>query len=327
MDNRTLGKSGISIQPLGLGCAAIGGYYTRNGRIASRGEVDDRESIRAIHAALDHGVQLFDVANMYGAGHVERLLGDALRDGKREQAILHVKFGASFDEVTKRQIEYEPPLEPQWIHWSLEGSLRRLQTDYIDVFQFQIADYPLEHLGDIIGVLNDLVEQGKIRSYSLGTGDVERATTFAEAPHCADIITNHNVLMDAPEMLNLVEKHGVALLAGIPFYIGLLTGKYSPQTRFPANDLRHQFDFALQRFSDLFGRLDAITDILQSDGRTIAQGALAWIWARHDASIPLPGFKTVLQVEDNAGALAFGPLTYEQMNAIDAILSRYAVAE
>jgi len=320
MEKRRIGKSNIEINPLGSGCAAIGGYYTRNGQVASRGTIDDNESINAIHAALSHGIQLFDVANMYGAGHAERILGQALQ-GKRQQAILQVKFGASFDEVTKAQIDYDGLIEPVWIRNSLEGSLRRLQTNYVDIFQFQIGEYPLDGIPAILETLEDLIRAGKIRSYSMGTPHIDRARLFVEAPHCANIITNHNILMDAPEMLALLEQHKVALLAGIPFYLGLLTGKYTTASDFGDDDLRKRFDFSQERFQGLFSKIDVIKDILRSDGRTIAQGALAWLWARHLLTIPLPGFKTVKQVEENARALEYGALSDEQMQEISRILS------
>ena len=321
MQKRKLGKSDLSIRPLGLGCAAIGGYYTRGGRVVSRGTVDDKETIQAIHAALAQNIQLFDVANIYGAGHAERILGQALSGGKREQAIIQTKFGASFDEVTRAQIDYEGLIEPLWIRNSLEGSLRRLQTDYIDIFQFQIADYALEGIPAIIDLLNNLVAEGKIRSYSMGTGNIEQARLFVEAPYCANIITNHNVLTDAQDMLTLLEQHQVALLAGLPFFMGLLTGKYNTESKFEENDIRSIIDLTQGRFHEVLSKLDAIKDILQSDGRTVAQGALAWLWARHPLIVPLPGFKTVEQVEENAKALEFAALSQTQMDEIASILN------
>ena len=323
MDKRKLGKSGIEIKPVGAGLAAIGGYYTRGGRVASRGEVDDAESIRAIHAALAHEISLFDVGNIYGAGHAERILGKALADGKRQQAVIQTKFGASFDEVTRRQIDYEERYHPEWIVNSLEGSLRRLRTEYVDIFQFQIADYPPEHLPEIITVLDDLVQQGRIRAYSIGTREIDRARLFAEAPHCAAIITNQNIFMDAPEMLALLETYDVALLAGLPFYMGLLTGKYSSDSVFAEDDVRQRFDLSSARFAGVLSTLDNMRDILQSEGRTIIQGALAWIWTRHPLSIPVPGFKTVAQIEENAAALNFGTLTSGQMAQIAEFIALY----
>lgn len=321
MKNRVLGKSKIEIKPLGLGCAAIGGYYTRNGRVVSRGQIDDHETIRAIHTALDHEIQLFDVANIYGAGHAERILGKALSQGKRQQTILQVKFGASFDEVTRRQIDYKGKYDTAWIANSIEGSLRRLQTDYIDILQFQIADYEIEWLPEIIDALGRFVLTGKIRAYSYGTGDVERARLFAEAPYCAAIITNHNILTNHPALFTLLDTHHVALLAGLPFFTGLLTGKYTKESIFADDDLRHTFDFHSPRFAGVFEKIDAVSDILQSEGRTTAQGALAWIWANHPSSIPIPGFKTAEQVKENASAVELGPLNDTQMMQITDILN------
>ncbi|MEM7801147.1 MAG: aldo/keto reductase [Chloroflexota bacterium] len=315
MEKRKLGRLNESILPLGLGCAAIGGYYTRSGRVASRGEIDDQESIRAIHAALSHGIRLFDVANIYGAGHAERILGQALR-GQRDKALLQVKFGASFDEVTRTQIDYEGEVTPAMIRASLEGSLRRLQTDYIDIFQFQIAEYPLEQIPPLIDFLEQLVVEGKIRSISFGTPRVEAAALFAASPHCATIITGHNLLMDVPEMLDMLDEADVALLAGIPLFLGFLSGKYTANHLFSKEDLRASVIANTPNMPQRLQTIAELKPLLTAGGRSMVQGALAWLWGRHRLTIPLPGFKTADQVEELVGALNHGPLSSNQIKEI-----------
>ncbi|MEM7119277.1 MAG: aldo/keto reductase [Chloroflexota bacterium] len=315
MEKRQLGKLGEKIVPLGFGCAAIGGAYTRNGRFASRGSIDTNEIRRAIDIALSNGIQLFDVGNIYGAGDAERLLGQAL-GRRRQQAILQVKFGASFDEVTRTQIDYEGEISEAMVRNSLAGSLRRLQTDYIDIFQFQVGNYPQEKLPKMVELLEKLVAEGQIRSYSYGTGDIEQLRPFVEAPHCATVITNHNVLMDQAALLDYLAAEGVALLAGVPFYMGLLTGKINAHSQFDAQDVRAGWPLDSPRFASLLGKIEALREVLTSSGRTMAQGALAWLWARHPITIPVPGFRTVAQVENSLAAIAFGPFAEAEMEAI-----------
>ncbi|MEM7334173.1 MAG: aldo/keto reductase [Chloroflexota bacterium] len=319
MEKRKLGKLNEWIAPLGLGCAAIGGFYTRNGRIASRGDVDDQETIRAVHAAIDHQIQLFDVANIYGAGHAERVLGQALQ-GKRERAILQVKFGASFDEVMKAQIDFEGDVTETMIRHSLEGSLRRLQTDYVDIFQFQNAGYPKEKIPELLLVLERLVAEGKIRSISFGTPNVETAELFAASSHCATIITGHNVFMDVAEMLAMLARHDVALLAGVPLFMGFLSGKYNANSTFDENDLRATMPLQSGGLADRLEQVELLRDVLCENGRSLVQGAICWLWSRHSLTIPLPGFKTVAQVEELAKAASFGSFNAGQMDRISQIL-------
>ena len=321
MQKRRLGKLDEMVLPLGFGCAAIGGAYTRNGRVASRGTVDDAETARAVHAALAHGIQLFDVGNIYGAGHAERVLGAALA-GKRQHAILQVKFGASFDEVTRTQIDYEGPISESMIRNSLAGSLRRLQTDYVDIFQFQVGNYALEQLPDIVAILDVLVREGQIRAYSYGTREIERLRPFVEAAGCATVITNHNVLMDAPELLDYLAQHNVALLAGLPLYMGLLAGNIDASTVFDEQDARASWNLAAPHFVSSVERINALRPLLTNGGRSMAQGALAWLWARHPLTIPVPGFRTVAHVESSAAALQYGALDETTMAAIADVVSQ-----
>jgi len=130
---RQLGRSGIRISPMGLGCWAIGGPAWRGETPVGWGKVDDAQSIRAIHAALDLGITFFDTADVYGAGHSERVLGKALA-GRRDQVVVATKFGNTFDEDTRQATGADA--SPEYIRAACEASLRRLNTDYIDLYQF-----------------------------------------------------------------------------------------------------------------------------------------------------------------------------------------------
>lgn len=320
MNNRKLGRSNIEVSPLGMGCWAIGGVWQFLDGQAGWGEVDDAESIRAIQYALDNGITLFDTAANYGAGHSERILGRALA-GRRSQAIIATKFGFNVDETAKRVTHYADDAV-RHVRADCEASLRRLGTDYIDLYQLHVWDYPLDRAVALRETLEALVAEGKIRFYGWSTDSVEAARVFAEGPHCVAIQHDLNVVQDAPEMLALCEQLNLASVNRTPLARGALTGKYDKNTVFPENDNRRS-QWAQERFfTPVLDRLQDLRDLLTSGGRTLAQGALAWIWARSERTIPIPGIRTVAQAAENAGAMRFGPLSADQMRQIDELLNR-----
>jgi aryl-alcohol dehydrogenase-like predicted oxidoreductase len=317
---RLLGRSGIEISALGMGCWAIGGPFW------SGETVDDEESIRAIHAALDLGVNFFDTANVYGAGHSERVLGRALA-GRRSEVVIATKFNAVFNETTRQVTGSDA--SPEGIRKACEDSLHRLNTDYIDLYQFHDNGYPAEKATPVWETLETLVQEGKIRAYGWSTDFVERAEVFVQGPNCTAIQLQLNVLDDNAAMIAFCEKHNQASINRGPLAMGLLTGKYTSATKVSGDDVRGQKSPEWMKYfkdgkpnPEWLAMRDAILEILTSDGRTVAQGALAWNWGRTPQTIPIPGFRTVEQVEENAGAMQFGPLTPEQMSQINIILKR-----
>lgn len=324
---RTLGRSEIEVSALGMGCWAIGGPFWSGETPIGWGDVDDEESIRAIHIALDLGVNLFDTANVYGAGHSERVLARAF-DGRRTQVVIATKFNALFDENT-RQVTSWSSTSPESIRNECEASLRRLNTDYIDLYQFHDNGYPAEKAAPIRDTLEELVKEGKIRSYGWSTDFPERAQVFAQGPKCSAVQLQLNVLDDNPDMIALCEKENLAALNRGPLAMGLLTNKYTTEIKIAANDVRGEKSPEWMKYfkdgkpnPEWAAKRDAIREILTSKGRSIAQGALAWNWARSEKTLPIPGFRTVVQVQENAGAMQFGPLTIEQMQEINKLLGR-----
>ena len=325
MMTRSLGRSGIQVSAVGLGAWSISGPITRDGKPVSWGEVDDGESIRSIHRALELGVTFFDTADAYGAGHSEHVLGRAVAD-KREQVVIATKFGNRYDE--SRRVLSGTDTSPDYIRWACDASLKRLGTDYIDLYQLHCGTGSDAESLAIRDVLEELVEAGKIRAYGWSTDDVAQAELFSGGAHCIAIQHDMNLLQDAPDMIATCEKHGLASVNRGPLARGLLTGKYTADSRLPADDLRSRNFPWMRHFVDgrpnpeSLAKLDAVREILRSDGRSVGQGALAWLWARSDCTIPIPGFKTVQQVEDNAGALAHGPLTPSQLTEIETMLGQ-----
>jgi len=317
---RILGRSGIAVSALGLGTARIGGLgYSRSGDHEARLIPDAaEESKRAIRRALDLGITFFDTADVYGAGRSERILGEALA-GRRHEVTLATKFGEGFDEETGAEIDVD--VTPEYVARACDGSLRRLGTDVIDLYLFHLQGFPIDRAAAVRDALEDLVSAGKIRGYGWSTDDVERAAIFAKGPHCIAIEHRMNVFDDAPDMLAFCEAHDLASINRVPLLIGVLTGRWTPDTVLPNSDHRSDW-FADQGFQDVLRRAETLRPVLTEGGRSYVQGALAWILARSPCAIPIPGFRTVEQVEDTAGTMAHGPLSPEQMATIDELLDR-----
>ncbi len=310
---------------MGMGCWAIGGPWKFGDDHAGWGTVDDRESVRAISVALERGVNFFDTAANYGAGHSERVLGQAIK-AVSSRVILATKFGYGVFEDQGRVFGVDAT--PAAIRRSLEDSLRRLDTDYLDLFHFHVGDYPLEEAGEVLHTLEALVSEGSIRAYGWSTDDPARAALFAEGEHCVSVQHQQNVLEDNAAMLELCAAVNLTSINRGPLAMGLLSGKYATGASFEGSDLRSSNREWMAYFKDgqvnpaWQGRLESIREVLTSSGRTLAQGALAWLWARSPHTLPIPGFRTVAQVEENVGALEFGPLDVAQMLEIEKLLER-----
>ena len=315
----------MTVGPIGLGCWAIGGPFWSDGQPLGWGDVDDDESIRAIHRAVELGVTLFDTADVYGAGHSERVLGRALVD-RRDDVVIATKFGNTFDEQSREVTG--TAATPEAIRRACEASLQRLGTDRIDLYQFHISEYDPNAAPAVLDTLEELVAAGLIRAYAWSTDDPERARIFATGRHCAAVQHELSVLHDAPEILGLCDEHELASINRSPLALGLLTGKFTAESRLPADDIRGQAPEWLAYFRDgrpapeWLERFDAIKMILTSEARSAAAGALAWILGRSDRTIPVPGFRTVAHVEQNVGAAGLRPLRAEQIREIDALLGR-----
>ena len=288
------------------------------------GDVDDAESIRAVHCALDRGINFLDTANVYGAGHSERVLATALK-GRRNHVILATKFGYLADEATKQALGESAT--PDSIREQCDESLRRLNTDVIDLLQFHLNEFELQASDTVRDVLEELVAAGKIRAYGWSTDDPVRAERFAKGAHCVAVQCQLNVLDDNRPMIALAERIGITCINRGPLAMGLLSGKYGPESMLASDDIRGTSPEWLAYFetgkpsSRWLSMLDAIREILCSEGRSLVQGALAWLWGRSDRNLPIPGFRTVAQVEENCQAMLRGPLKPHQMEEIRNLLT------
>lgn len=321
---RRLGHSDLEVSPLGLGCYAIGGQFrVENGRPWGWTEVNDKESIRAIHTALDMGINFLDTAQAYGCGHSEAVIGEATR-GRRDKVILATKFGKLIDE--QRGQVMGSSIERDHIRASCEDSLRRFGTDYIDLFQWHESSGNTEDLPALLETLDELVVAGKIRYYGWSTDDPDRVRQMAKNPNCLAVQHQLNVFVPPDrwtKMLALCDEFDLASINRSPLMMGILTGKFNASTTFSEGDVRHSIglDFKEGRPAERLKQVAEIREVLTSKGRTMAQGALAWIWACSPRTIPIPGFKNVDQVTENVGAIAYGQLGEAEMQQIDDILN------
>ncbi|MEJ3744794.1 aldo/keto reductase [Actinomycetes bacterium KLBMP 9797] len=321
---RTLGRSGIEVSALGVGCWAIGGPFWAGEQPLGWGEVDDDESVRALRRAVELGVTFFDTADVYGTGHSEEVVGRALRD-VRDEVVIATKWGNTFDPATRQLTGTDG--SPAYLRRAAEDSLRRLGTDRIDLYQLHLGDLPIPRALDLVDTLDGLVAEGKIRAYAWSTDLADRATALATASaHATAVQHNLSVLEDAPAVLDVCEKHDLASINRGPLAMGLLTGKYTATSTLGGDDVRGIAPDWMRLFRDgrpapeWLAKVAAVRDALTSDGRTLVQGALGWIWARSGRAVPIPGCRTVAQVEENAGALAYGPLPGDAYAEVERLL-------
>ena len=226
MFTRTLGRSGIVVSALGLGCWTIGGTLWRGDRpsAGARSTMTNRSAPSGAH--LSCGVTFFDTADVYGAGHSERVLGQAL-GGDRSKVIVATKFGNAFDEATRQITGAEAT--PEYVRQACEASLRRLGMDVIDLYQFHVPDYELDQALATRDALEELVEAGKIRYYGWSTDDPDHARLWADGPHYTSMQQRLNIFEGNRETLAVCDELNLASINRTPLGKGLLTGKFTAE--------------------------------------------------------------------------------------------------
>jgi len=322
---RKLGRSGIEVSALGVGCWGIGGPFVFDGKSDGWGDIDDGESIKAIHRAFELGINFLDTSDAYGIGHSEEIIGKAI-SGKRNEVVIATKFGFFGNESTKTL--HGINIAPDYIERACDASLKRLNTDHIDVYQLHVGDLSISDIESVCTVLDKLVKKGKVRTYGWSTDLAAGAGLFAKRSNCSAIQHTLNIFDDAPQLINLCERQSLASINRSPLAMGFLSGKFTAESLLSKDDVRgagHSWVTIFKNgkpLPEFLKKLDSVKEILTSNGRTLTQGALAWIWGRSSCTIPIPGFKTTKQVEDNAKAMDFGPLSQDQMDEIEQILGR-----
>jgi methylglyoxal reductase len=319
MRYRVLGQSGIEASVVAFGAWAVGGWWW--------GGADDSESVAAIRRALDLGINLVDTAPAYGLGHSEEVVGKAIK-GRRDEVVLATKCGLVwhvdkgthfFDQAGKSVRRY---LGAESIRYEVEQSLRRLQTDYIDLYQthWQDSTTPID---ETMGTLLELKQEGKIRAIGVSNATVEQMDEYRKAgPLDADQekYSMLNRQMDEAQ-LPYCERENVAVLAYSPLAQGLLTGKVTADRPLAEGDYRADDPrFSVENRKRILTFLDEIRPVAGAYGATLAQLALAWTLARPGLTHALAGARRPAQVDENAGAGDI-ELSAQEMTQIDDALA------
>ncbi len=315
-----LKTSNKKLSALGMGCFGIGGPFMRsNGSYLAYGKVDDIESIKTIHKAIELGINIFDTADIYGVGRSEKVLGEALK-GYRDDVIIATKFGSVFEEGNPRTPD-KKNTSPEYIRNALKASMKRLQTDFIDVYQLHSSQHDLEDAKDVQTVLEEFVEEGLIGGYGWSTDDPKRIEIFLESQNCNSVQYAMNLTLHNDEMTKICEKNNLIGLIRSPLASGILTGKYNENTKIDSNHLLSGVDFSQERYVKINSKFQELKRIMEQEGRTLIQGQLGYLLATSETTIPIPGAKTVEQIEENAGALEFGPLSSSAVKEVNELFA------
>ncbi len=310
--------------PLGMGCWPIGGPMFSGDQSLGYANSDDDQSLRTIHAALAAGITLFDTAAAYGAGHAERLLGRALTN--RPDALIVTKIGIAIDEVSKQLIGDQT--DPASVQPAIDRCLSRLRRDRIDLLLLHQNGLPVPEAVAVFDEMENARQAGKIRAYGWSTDFSENIPAVAGRPGFGAVEHAMNVLLDAPRMQAAVRDNRLIALIRSPLAMGVLTGKYDARSVMQPDDIRATSNPKTPYFRDarinpdFLARRDAVRELLATGGRNLAQGAIGWLWAKNGANIPIPGARTVEQIEDLAGARAFGALPDSVMAQIEDLMER-----
>jgi aryl-alcohol dehydrogenase-like predicted oxidoreductase len=325
-ETRSLGAGGRQLSAVGVGTWALGGPFTFDGRDAGWGEVDDAESIRALHTAIDAGVTLIDTAPAYGTGRSERVIGQALAAlpaSVRELVAVATKFGLRVDE--SRRTGGGNDVRPEAIRAECEASLRRLELEAVDLYQLHGGAETVAAAEDVVATCEELLAAGKIRSFGTSQDDAETIAVFARSSGCVAVQTQVNVFGWTESTLEAAHAHEWAVLARSPLAMGMLSGKYDTTNRPTAGDVRLDTPwwdyFDADTMPGWLHRLEKVRELLTVGGRTLVQGALGYLLALDPSIIPLPGIRTEHQARENASVLAVGPLPQAETAEITALMA------
>lgn len=309
LEKRFLGKSGIAVTKIGLGLWAVGGD--------AWGPTDDRESLNTIDAALDAGVTFFDTADVYGAGHSEELLGQAMR-GRRDRFVVATKIGWQDFDRERNRTAYDTV---EKLIAGVESNLRRLQTDHVDIIQSHI-NFRDPTMEIFLEGFQRLQRDGKVRAYGVSTSDFEYLQAFNADGGCSALEIDYSILNRTPEadFFPYCVENGIGIIVRGPLAMGILTGKFRPDTQFGEHDWRRGWQEDPERhrmYLEDLAKVEELRSLAQD--RTLAQLALQFVVAHPAVTTAIPGAKRAEQVQDNVRAALLPPLSPEELAQVEAI--------
>jgi len=312
MNYRELGKTGFKISEIGFGSWAIGGTW---------GSVDENESLKALHTALDEGVNFFDTADVYGDGHSEKLLAK-LKNERSEDFYIATKTGRRLNPHVAEGYNREN------ITKFVERNLKNLETDSLDLLQLHCPPTEVYYMPEVFDIMDDLVKEGKVKNYGVSVEKVEEALKAIEYPNVKTVQIIFNVFRQRPKELFFKEaaKKNIGIIVRVPLSSGMLTGKLTRDTKFEEDDHRNfNRDGAAFDKGETFSGLDyeigleAVEELKKiiPDGMTLPQLALKWILMFDEVSCTIPGAKRPSQAKENIEAASLPPLNNQVMDFIE----------
>jgi myo-inositol catabolism protein IolS len=309
MNYRSLGKSNIQVSEIGFGAWAIGGDQW--------GPVEDKSSISAMERAIELGTNFLDTADVYGSGHSETLVAKVLK-GRRDQIVLSTKGGLmGHHRDPQREAVYD---RPEKVIAAFDASLQRLETDYIDVYFCHLWWDKQEETEAFMRAFEMLKQEGKLRVAGVSANDLEYIKHFNRNGGLDAVQLDYSILNRSPEkdVLPYLQEHGIGSVIRGPLKMGVLTGKFSPETTFPEGDIRKNWPNE-KWFVDSLGTVEKLRS-LEKENQSIGQLALRYVLNHSATSVAIPGAKTTLQVEANAAASVRPLLSTEELQYINKIV-------
>jgi aryl-alcohol dehydrogenase-like predicted oxidoreductase len=304
MKTRTLGTAGLEVSALGLGCMGISQSF---------GPSPDRATMVAfLREAVQHGVTFFDTAEVYGPYDNEEVVGEAL-EPLRDDVVLATKFGFSLDD-TDRKLDSRP----EHIREALEGSLRRLRTEYVDLlYQHRVdPDVPIE---DVAGTVKDLIDEGKVRHFGLSEAGVDTIRRANAVHPVTALQSEYSLFWREPEgaILDTLDELGIGFVPFSPLGRGFLTGTVDATTEFSDDDIRANLPrFTHEAREANLALVDRVRAVADRKEATVGQVALAWLLAQRPSIVPIPGTRRLARLDENIGA-ADVALTAEDLAELD----------
>lgn len=303
MKYKILGKTGLKVSDIGFGAWAIGGNAHGN----SYGSVDDNESLKALTYAYESGCNFFDTADLYGHGHSESIIGNFLENINRDEVIIATKVGCNFYGYSLKM-----SFDEEYINFAIEQSLKRLKTDYIDIYQLHNPPPNLIQSGKIFEIMNTLKKQGKIRYFGIC---IDESYEAIEAIKWGidTVQVMYNILEPeiGDEIFEYTDKHNIGVIAREPLSNGILSGKYDESVYFPFGDIRHAWPTSYLRHRVNSSKV--LKRFLRDDIDTLTKLAIKFVLNNPSVDIVIPGCKTLEQTMENMSISEVSDLLEEEI--------------